>query len=89
MQAALHLLLERSRGDGVEDGVECTVDGQDEDDHPGCDGACSNQEMPSGSQPPPGGNTPCMQQNGAKPPAGAQLQGFMTAVLCQDPPRDE
>lgn len=33
-------LLERTRGERVEDGVQGAVDGQDEDDHPGADGTC-------------------------------------------------
>lgn len=42
LQTALELLLEGGGGDGVEEGVQGTVDGQDEDDHPRGDGTCAN-----------------------------------------------
>lgn len=44
LQTALHPLLEGGGGDGVEDGIQGAVDGQDEDDHPRGDGACVNKD---------------------------------------------
>lgn len=42
-QAVLELLLERGSGEGVEDGIQAAVDGQNKDDDPGCHGTCSGR----------------------------------------------
>lgn len=65
LQTALHLLLEGGGGDGVEDGIQGAVDGQDEDDHPRGDGACANKDATLGSG---GGGCPLPRGN---PPAPA------------------
>lgn len=62
LQTALHPLLEGGGGDGVEDGIQGAVDGQDEDDHPRGDGACANKDTTlsslRGGCPLPRGNPP-------------------------------
>lgn len=37
-------LFKRPRGQGVEDGVQSTVDGENENDHPGTDGTCREMD---------------------------------------------